>query len=62
MQKILAWICLACALIFAAVSLTAVFAGESTGLGIASPLYAAIAAAVAGMLTAVVLILFGHIG
>ena len=62
MQKILAWTCLACALVFAAVSLVAVFAGESTGLGIASPLYAAIAVAAVGMLTAVVLVVLGRLG
>ncbi len=62
MQKILAWTCLACAVVFAAVSLTAVFAGESTGLGIATPLYAAIAVAGVGMLLSLVLVVIGRLG
>ena len=62
MQKILAWTCLVCAVVFAAVSLTAVFAGESTGLGIATPLYAAIGVAAVGMLLSVVLVVIGRLG
>jgi|688.fasta_scaffold218486_2 hypothetical protein len=62
MQKILAWTCLACAVVFAAVSLTAVFAGDSTGLGIATPLYAAIAVAAVGMLLSLVLVVIGRLG
>jgi len=62
MQKILAWTCLACALVFAAVSLMAVFASESTGLGIVSPLYVAIGVAAVGMLAAVMLVVLGRLG
>ena len=61
MQKLLAWTCLGCALLFAGVSLTAIFAGESSGVGIASLLNAAIAIAVVGMLMAVALVVLGRL-
>ena len=61
MQKILAWTCLGCALLFAVLSLTAVFAGEASGLGIATLLYVAIAVAVIGMLTAAALVVLGRL-
>lgn len=62
MQKILAWTCLGCALLFAAVSLTAVFAAEATGIGVASLLNVSIALAAIGMLLAMVLVMIGRLG
>ena len=61
MQKILAWTCFGCTVIFAAVSLTAVFAGEASGVGMATLLYVAVALAVIGILTAIALVVVGRV-
>ena len=50
----------ACTLVFAAVSLTAVFAGEESGIGTAMLLRIAIGVAAAGILLALVMVLLGR--
>lgn len=61
MKKFLAWTCLGCALLCAAVSMTAIFAGEASGLGVTPLLYAAIVIAAIGMLMAVTIVMISRL-